>query len=184
MTHQVTKRILVAGIGNIFLGDDAFGVEVVSSLWRGSLPDEAEVIDFGIRGQDLAYALADDYELVILVDATPQGRSPGTVCLMELDPESLKVDALPVADTHSLDPVRALQAALNQGAQPRRWYLVGCEPAPFDPDVQGWRLSTAAAAAVPIAADRIARLIHDFLNEPPSAEPGTANVHSEHKIYE
>jgi hydrogenase maturation protease len=184
MARQSSKRVLVAGIGNIFLGDDAFGVEVVNALARRSLPEEVELVDFGIRGRDLAYALAKDFELVILVDATPQRQDPGTVCLMELDPAPLKTSTPSVVDAHSLDPVRALQAALDLGVRPRRWYLVGCEPAPFDPEVQGWGLSTAVAAAVPIAVERTVRLIHDYLSETPSEEPGTVNARNEHKIYE
>src|SRR5947199_409 len=81
--HCVNRsRILVAGIGNIFLGDDAFGVETVRSLMRQELPGEVKVLDFGIRGYDLAYALADEgNESVILVDATPRGEAPGTLYL-------------------------------------------------------------------------------------------------------
>ena len=77
------ERILIAGIGNIFLGDDAFGCEVVKRLAERELPDNVEVVDFGIRGLDLAYALQDDYATVILVDALPQGEEPGTVYLVE-----------------------------------------------------------------------------------------------------
>ena len=78
-----TPRILVAGIGNIFLGDDAFGVEVVNRLSRRALPDSVRVVDYGIRGLDLAYALLDDYDLVILVDAARQGEDPGTLYVLE-----------------------------------------------------------------------------------------------------
>lgn len=76
----VGRRILVAGIGNVFLGDDGFGVEVVRRLAGRGLPEGVEVKDFGIRGMDLAYALQDDYELVVFVDATPRGvsRAPST----------------------------------------------------------------------------------------------------------
>ena len=78
-------RILIAGIGNIFLGDDAFGVEVVQRLARRPLPEEVRVVDFGIRGLDLTYALLDGYETVILVDAAPRGGPPGTLYVLEPD---------------------------------------------------------------------------------------------------
>src|ERR1700758_4827464 len=81
-------RILVAGVGNIFLGDDAFGVEVVQRLARRALPDGVRVVDFGIRGLDLVYALLDGYETVVLVDAAPRGGSPGTLYVLEPEPEA------------------------------------------------------------------------------------------------
>ena len=79
------KRILIAGVGNIFHGDDAFGVEVIRALSTRPLPEQVVVEDFGIRSYDLAYALTDSYDAVILVDAMPRGRPPGTVSLVEPD---------------------------------------------------------------------------------------------------
>ena len=85
-------RILVAGIGNIFLADDGFGCEVVRWLAERELPDNVEVRDFGIRGMDLAYALMDPYEAVVLVDAVSRGEDPGTVYLIEAEvPEDPEV---------------------------------------------------------------------------------------------
>jgi hypothetical protein len=77
--NSVEHNILIACIGNIFLGDDAFGVEVARRLANQALPEGVRVIDFGIRSYDLAYALMDDWEFVILVDAAPRGGLPGTV---------------------------------------------------------------------------------------------------------
>ena len=99
MSH---RRVLVAGIGNIFLGDDGFGIEVVKRLAGREPPGDVEVRDFGIRGMDLAYALQDDYEVVVFVDATPRGEKPGTVYLIE--PE-IEEDGGVVLDTHGMDPV-------------------------------------------------------------------------------
>ncbi len=82
----MTGRVLVAGVGNIFLGDDGFGVEVAGRLAQADLPDWVRVADYGIRGMHLAYDLADGYETTILVDASPQGHEPGTVFVMELEP--------------------------------------------------------------------------------------------------
>ena len=121
----MSKRILVAGIGNIFLGDDGFGVEVVRRLAGRELPEGVEVVDFGIRGLDLAYALQDDYELVVFVDATPRGQEPGTVYLIE--PE-IEEDGEVSLDTHGMDPVKVIKLSRALGAGPTRTLVVGCEP--------------------------------------------------------
>ncbi|MBY0523969.1 MAG: hydrogenase maturation protease [Gemmataceae bacterium] len=124
-------RILVAGIGNIFLGDDAFGVEVAQRLARKPLPDGVCVVDFGIRGLDLAYALLDPYEMVILVDAAPRGGPPGTLYVLEVAPRDVcgPDAASPAIDMHGMDPVQVLRmtAALGRPAV-GRILLVGCEP--------------------------------------------------------
>ena len=121
----MSKRILVAGIGNIFLGDDGFGVEVVRRLAGRELPEGVEVVDFGIRGLDLAYALQDDYELVVFVDATPLDQEPGTVYLIE--PE-IEEDGEVSLDTHGMDPVKVIKLSRALGARPTRTLVVGCEP--------------------------------------------------------
>jgi hydrogenase maturation protease len=119
------KRILVAGVGNVFLGDDGFGVEVVRRLAGRGLPEGVEVVDFGIRGLDLAYALQDDYDAVIFVDATPRGEKPGTVYLLE--PE-IEEDGGVALDTHGMDPVKVIKLSRALGARPTRTLVVGCEP--------------------------------------------------------
>ena len=88
-------RILVACIGNIFLGDDGFGVEVAKRLLPRAFPPQVFVKDFGIRGFDLAYALMDSYDLTILVDACARGGSPGTVYVIEPDPVDAKLRSMP-----------------------------------------------------------------------------------------
>jgi hydrogenase maturation protease len=122
---MVLKRVLVAGVGNVFLGDDGFGVEVVRRLAGRGLPESVEVADFGIRGMDLAYALQDDYDVVVFVDATPRGGEPGTVYLLE--PE-IEEDGAVSLDTHGMDPVRVIKLARALGAKPTRTLVVGCEP--------------------------------------------------------
>jgi hydrogenase maturation protease len=119
------KRVLVAGVGNIFLGDDGFGVEVVRRLAGRELPEGVEVADFGIRGMDLAYALQDDYEVVVFVDALPRGEKPGTVYLLE--PE-IEEDGEVALDTHGMDPVNVIKLSRALGARPARTLVVGCEP--------------------------------------------------------
>jgi len=121
----MSKRILVAGIGNIFLGDDGFGVEVVRRLAGRELPEGVEVVDFGIRGLDLAYALQEEYELVVFVDTTPRGQEPGTVYLIE--PE-IEEDGEMSLDTHGMDPVKVIKLSRALGARPTRTLVVGCEP--------------------------------------------------------
>ena len=122
---MVLKRVLVAGIGNIFLGDDGFGVEVVKRLAGRELPEGVEVADFGIRGMDLAYALQDDYEVVIFVDAIRRGEEPGTVYLLEPEIDGGGEVAL---DAHGMDPVKVIQLSRALGAKPARTLVVGCEP--------------------------------------------------------
>ena len=121
----MSKRILVAGVGNIFLGDDGFGVEVVRRLAGRELPEGVEVVDFGIRGMDLAYALQEDYEVVVFVYAIPRGEKPGTVYLLE--PE-IEEDGEVVLDTHGMDPVKVIKLSRALGAKPTRTLVVGCEP--------------------------------------------------------
>ena len=121
----MSERILVAGIGNVFLGDDGFGVEVVRRLAQRELPEGVEVRDFGIRGLDLAYALMDPHEAVIFVDALPRGEEPGTVYLVE--PEIEEVGEAEI-DTHGMDPVKVIRFARALGAEMPRTLVVGCEP--------------------------------------------------------
>jgi hydrogenase maturation protease len=125
MTSQ--PRILIAGIGNIFLGDDAFGCEVAQRLAARPLPEGVRVVDFGIRGLDLAYALMDGFDLTILVDATPRGGAPGTLYVLE--PELNEPDAAPVVETHGMDPVKVLRLVQALGGQSPNVRVVGCEPA-------------------------------------------------------
>lgn len=121
----MSGRTLIAGIGNVFLGDDGFGVEVVKRLAERELPEGVEVVDFGIRGLDLAFALMDPYESVIFVDALPRGESPGTVYLIEPEIEDKDEAAI---DTHGMDPVKVIRFARALGAEIPRTLVVGCEP--------------------------------------------------------
>ena len=118
-------RILVAGIGNIFLGDDAFGCEVAQRLAGRTAPENIRVVDYGIRGYDLAYALMDDYAVAILIDATPRGGQPGTLYTLEIDTGAMKSAS---SDPHGMDPVHVLAMVGAMGGKPPRIYLVGCEP--------------------------------------------------------
>ena len=162
----MNKRILVAGIGNVFLGDDGFGVEVVKRLAARELPEDVEVVDFGIRGMDLIYALQDDYEVVIFVDAAPRGEVPGTVYLLE--PE-IEEDADVVLDTHGMDPVKVIKFARTLGARPGRTLVVGCEPAVVlrgdDYEEMLMELSEPVRAAVEEAAKLVESLVGRIAKE-------------------
>jgi len=162
-------RILVAGIGNIFLGDDAFGVEVVQRLLRRSLPDEVQVVDFGIRGLDLTYALLDGYETVILVDAAPRGGPPGTLYVVEPNREMPTPDI--AIEGHNLDPVNVLRLAEAMGGRVERLLLVGCEPMPLSDDEMSMEMSAPVRAAVDEAVALVELLVARLLRgEPRSVE--------------
>ncbi|WP_063835973.1 hydrogenase maturation protease [Actinacidiphila yeochonensis] len=163
-------RTLVAGLGNIFLGDDGFGVTAVHRLMRQDLPPGVETADVGVRGVHLAYQLLDGYDTVVLLDATARGGTPGTVYLVEdAEPEAPASSGVSAAgagaviDGHRMTPdaVLALLATLSAGTggrRPRRIAVVGCEPACLD---EGIGLSDAVAAAVDPAVDTVLRLLAD-----------------------
>ncbi|HLX70356.1 MAG TPA: hydrogenase maturation protease [Verrucomicrobiae bacterium] len=157
------KRILIAGIGNIFFGDDAFGCEVISELSHRDLPAEVCINDFGIRSYDLACALTKEYEAVILVDAAPRGQPPGTVYLIEPDRDQLQQLAPATPDGHSLDPASALQLARSFGGCTGRLFLVGCEPAVLQTDDGAMGLSAPVREAIPRAIDLIESLLENFV---------------------
>lgn len=135
----MSPRILIAGIGNIFLGDDAFGVEVSRELIPRALPAGVRVVDYGIRGFDLAYALLDDWDAVILVDALGRGGEPGTLYLLEPDLDSMRNSQAGsmAMNPHGMDPVQVLQLAFSLGELRAKIYLVGCEPKDFGDELEG-----------------------------------------------
>jgi hydrogenase maturation protease len=160
-----TKRILIAGIGNIFLGDDAFGVEVASMLARRKFPQGVRVTDFGIRGFDLAYALMDGYETTILVDAYPGAGQPGTLFVVEPDLQNLdSAGSLPgFVDPHGMDPLNVLHMAKNMGGELQRILLLGCVPATLGPAEGKMGLSEPVAAAVDEAVQLVDLLVTRIL---------------------
>jgi hydrogenase maturation protease len=164
-------RILVAGIGNIFEGDDAFGCEVARALMQKSLPDGVVVDDFGIRSYDLAYAITSGFDAAILVDAVSRGGLPGTVYLIE--PTAGGADGHS-ADPHGLDVSGVLQMACSFGGDIARLYLVGCQPENLESDRGELGLSETVRAAVPQAIAMIESLLGDLLSETPNLYPGIA----------
>ena len=159
-------RILIAGIGNIFFGDDAFGVEVVRELMQRELPPGVRVDDFGIRGYDLAYAMMDGYDATILIDATQRGKAPGTVYLIEPEPGEAAALEYSLPDGHSMDPVAVLRMVKNLGGEPSRLlYLIGCEPGNLEPDDCQFGLSEIVQNAIPQAVEMVETLVRDLLRD-------------------
>lgn len=172
MRAGVSGRTLIAGIGNVFLGDDGFGVETLRALSAHPLPRDVEAVDFGVRGVHLAYRLLDGYDTVVLVDATARGGAPGTLYLIEVGEED--VGAPPGGaslDGHAMSPatVLALLDTLCAGTgteAPRRVLVLGCEPACVE---EGIGLSAPVADAVPQAV----RALLDLLGQEEPYAPGT-----------
>jgi hydrogenase maturation protease len=157
-----SARVLVAGIGNVFLGDDGFGVELAGRLARDTLPPGVEVVDYGIRGMDLAYALLDGWDAAVLLDAAPCGKEPGTLYVIEPDLELVE----PAFDAHGMDPVTVLALARALGGTLPRTLVVGCEPLTRmtgdEPDVVAELSAPVRAAldaAVPLVGEVLAELV-------------------------
>jgi hydrogenase maturation protease len=119
-------QVLVAGIGNVFMADDGFGVEVAARLARREQPPGVDVVDFGIRGMDLVFALGEGYDVAVFVDAVPRGEPPGTLFVIE--PQLDQLEGPVTLDAHGMDPVKVLQLASTLGPVPKRILVVGCEP--------------------------------------------------------
>jgi len=155
----MTGKTLVAGIGNIFNGDDGFGSEVAQRLARQPMPDGVHVEDYGIRDVHLAYELLEGYDLVVLVDALPRGEPPGTIFVLEPD---VDLDDVPPLDSHQMDPRAVLGTVAEMGGTIGRLLLVGCEPADIG---EGIGLSPPVAAAVDEAARMVEQLITELITE-------------------
>src|SRR5258706_11543998 len=152
--------VLVAGIGNIFLSDDGFGVEVVKHIDLTTLPEEIRkdvtVSDFGIRGVHLAYELLDGYDALVLIDAMPLGEAPGTVAVFEPDVESIDPTS---ADAHSMSPAVVLGLLAGLGGHIPRVLVVGCQPQTVE---EGLGLSEPVASALAPAAETVRSLVHQL----------------------
>ena len=160
----MTRRVLVAGIGNIFLSDDAFGIEVATVLAGWTLPPAVRVEDFGIRGLHLAYELLEGYDGLLLVDAVPMGEPPGTLAVIvpELDTGGAGETGVevPVVDAHTMNPDVVLTTLRRLGGSVEKILIVGCQPA----DLQdGMGLTPAVAAAVEDAAQLCLQLVSEMV---------------------
>jgi hydrogenase maturation protease len=179
-------RVLIACVGNIFLGDDAFGVEVAKRLAQRPLPQGVRVLDFGIRGLDLAYALLDGYDAVVLVDAAPRGGQPGT--LFVLEPELATAlspsEGGTLIETHNMDPARVLRLVASLGGQVQRLIVVGCEPqmSPGDEEDVPFEMSAPVRAAVDEAVLLVESLVARLLRAEGGAGAVAAVVCEENSI--
>jgi hydrogenase maturation protease len=156
--------ILLACIGNIFHGDDAFGVEAAKVLATKKLPANVRLVDYGIRGFDLAFALVDGYDVTVFVDALQRGEPPGTIYLFEPDLSELggaQTNA-GMIDTHGLNPLKVLSMAKGMGAEFGKLLVVGCEPETLGGEHGAMGLSPAVEAAIEPAVERIERLIAEI----------------------
>jgi hydrogenase maturation protease len=149
----VTGRVLVAGVGNLFLGDDGFGPEVARRLAGRSLPAGVRVVDYGIRGMHLAYDLLEGYDELVILDAAPRGGRPGDVVVLEVGEGDFGTGEF---DGHGMEPTAVLSSLGSLGGRLPRTYVVGCEPADID---EGIGLSPSVAAAVDPAVDAVLRLL-------------------------
>lgn len=159
----MNPKVLVACVGNIFLGDDAFGVEVSQRLQNVRLPEHVSVVDFGIRSYDLAYELMKPWDLVVLVDAVSRGGAPGTVYVIEPDTAAIEQGSQSAGfDAHTMDPVSVLQMVKALGGKCARMLVVGCEPASVEPRDDGqFELSEPVRAGVEEAVRAIQEVVKD-----------------------
>jgi hydrogenase maturation protease len=177
----MTGRMMIAGVGNIFLGDDGFGVEVARRLAAVGLPGWVRVADYGISGMHLAYDLAEGYETTILIDAAARGGEPGTVYVIEVDPARAATAGAgqggptgesPLLDAHGMQPDVVFSMLDMLGIEAGRILVVGCEPASTD---EGIGLSAPVTAAVDEAVRVVLDLVRAAAESRPadSARPGT-----------
>jgi hydrogenase maturation protease len=169
----MAARTLVACLGNIFLSDDGFGVEVARRLARQELPDGVRVTDYGIRGMHLAYDLAEGFDNTILVDATQRGGEPGTMYLIEPEPtpeqdpghdraqdvdrdQASLLAGMSLLNAHGMQPDVVLSLAGTLGGKAGRVLVVGCEPATLE---EGIGLSAPVTAAVDEAVRMVTQLV-------------------------
>ncbi|MEU6563053.1 hydrogenase maturation protease [Nocardia nova] len=152
----MSGRVLVAGIGNIFLGDDGFGPEVVRRMPPPPDPG-VRVVDYGIRGMHLAYDLLDGWDALVLVDALPDRGVPGRLEIIRAEPDPDRPAEL---DAHGMDPAAVFAGVRALGAAPPPTVVVGCRVASI---AEGIGLSEPVAAAVAPAVDAVGRVVTELL---------------------
>ena len=150
-------RVLIAGFGNIFLGDDGFGSEVARRLAAGRpLPEHVRVVDYGIWGMHLAFDLLDGYDALVIVDTLPGDKAPGELTVLEVGPDDLGDGAF---DAHGMDPVAVLASLGSLGGELPRTVVVGCQPLDVG---DGIGLTPVVSEAVDAAAALVVRLVDDL----------------------
>ena len=166
------KRILVAGIGNAFLGDDGFGGQVAQRLEKRELPEGVAVFDFGTGGLDLAYEVMRGYDALVLVDVSRQGEPPGTLYVMEPDPAEIDggIEDGTVIDPHGMDPETVLRFVKAVGGWPGKVVVIACEPETLGE--MGWGLSKDVEAAVDRAVDVVLKTVGELQSDAAYATEG------------
>ena len=167
--------MLLAGIGNMFCGDDGFGPEVVRRMIAsGSLPSQVRAVDYGIRGMHLAYDLLDGYQALLIVDTVPgevagdgpgEGE-PGDISVLEVGEEDLGAGDF---DPHGMAPVGVLGSLASLGGRLPPTYVIGCRPADTG---EGIGLSQAVEAAVPVAMETVRTVLRERVPDLAGAEKG------------
>jgi hydrogenase maturation protease len=174
VTADTADRVLVAGIGNLFLSDDGFGPEVVRRLAeQDDLPASVRVVDYGIRGMHLAFDLVEGYDALILLDAMPRGGAPGDVTVLEVGPEDLGDGEF---DAHGMNPTAVLASLGALGGRLPRTFVVGCEPGDVG---EGIGMTPAVAGAVDRALAAVRALLAGELGRahpPENTQPRERSV--------
>jgi hydrogenase maturation protease len=170
MNEQRISGILVAGVGNAWLRDDGFGGEVARRLEQRELPDGVAVMDVGTGGLDLAYEVMRGYDALVILDVSRQGGEPGTLYVMEPDPDQVQgaIEDGEVINPHGMDPQTVLRFVKSIGAWPARVVVIACEPAQVEE--MGWGLSERVSDAVERAVELVFETVED-LRAQPAHEP-------------
>jgi hydrogenase maturation protease len=150
-------RVLVAGVGNLFLADDGFGPEVARRLLADGGVEGARIVDYGIRGMHLAYELLDGYDVLIIIDTVPPRTSAGTLTLLEVTADDLGEGDF---DAHGMDPTAVLARLGDLGGRLPRTFVIGCEPASID---EGIGLTGPVSAAIPGAVQLVRNLVGELM---------------------
>ncbi len=166
----MSKRILVAGIGNAWLGDDGFGGEVTKRLNERELPPEAAVFDFGTGGLELAYEVMRGYDALVLVDISQQGGEPGTLYVMEVAEDSVpgQVEDGDAINPHAMDPESVLRFVKLMGGWPGKVVVVACEPG--NVEEMGMGLGDAVGGVVDSAVELVLSQIEELRHDAAYAE--------------
>jgi hydrogenase maturation protease len=162
---RLERQILVAGIGNAFLGDDGFGGKVAQELEKRELPSGVKVFDFGTGGLDLAYEVMRGYDALVLVDVSRQGEPPGTLYVMEPDPADVEggIEDGAVIDPHGMDPQTVLRFVKSVGGWPGKVVVVACEPSELEE--MRWGLSEPVEGAVERAVDLVLKTVDELRSD-------------------
>lgn len=150
------QRVLVAGFGNLLLGDDGFGIAVLRALGAEPLPPEVETMEVGTGGMELVFGLMSGCRKLIVVDVVRRGHPPGTMYVFRPSEADLALAPDQSIDPHFAEPTRAMKMAKKLGYLPEDVTVVGCEPGSCELDLT---LSPPVREAVEQAAGKIREVL-------------------------